>query len=305
MDEDLREMVRGSVRQALATSPADVATALAEFGWAELAAEEESFAYVTLFETQGALGADTDALDVAVAVAGLGDDRPIRVLWPLSSPATAPATAGDAVVVTGVALRPTAGFTVAAPVGGRLVEIRPSAVVETPAGGMAAECAWVRVEVEGAVGDDLAAWDDVERRAWLATASELVGISQRILDVAVEQVSERRQFGQPIAVNQAVRHKLAEAYAETVGARAVVARAWEDGTPTAAAWARAVAANSVDSVGKHAMQVCGAIGLSAEHAVPQLVKRAFALDALLRPTVVAPLGGRFLAGEAVEPLGGF
>jgi alkylation response protein AidB-like acyl-CoA dehydrogenase len=106
-------------------------------------------------------------------------------------------------------------------------------------------------------------------------------------------------------VNQAVRHKLAEAYTETVGARAVVARAWEDGARDGAAWAWVVAANAADAVGKHAMQVCGAIGLSAEHAVPQLVKRAFLLDALARPAVTAPVGQLLLAGQVVEPLGAF
>ncbi len=154
-------------------------------------------------------------------------------------------------------------------------------------------------------GEPVAPWDEVGRRAQLAIASELVGISQHILDVAVEQVSARKQFGQPIAVNQAVRHKLAEAYAETVGARGVVARAWEDGRVDAAEWARAVAATSVDIVGKHAMQVCGAIGLSEEHPVPRLVRRAFALGALMPPSGPAALGRRFLDAEAVEPLGAF
>ena len=67
----------------------------------------------------------------------------------------------------------------------------------------------------------------------------------------------------------------------------------------------ALAATGVDTVGKHAMQVCGAIGLSEEHAVPRLVRRAFVLGASVPPPGPAALGRRFLAAEAVDPLGVF
>jgi len=303
MDEDLRDLVRASVRSALESSSRPIGDALADFGWAELAQTDEQFAFTTLFETQGMLGAETDALDVVTA-ATVGLDAPARVLWPLVSPV--PDGSGEVeVVVHGVALGHVSGAQLLAPIGGELVTVVPDDVTESPAGGMAASAGWVRVQVRGVAEGAVAPWATVERRAWLATGSELVGIAQRILDVAAEQVSQRKQFGQPIAVNQAVRHKLAEAYAETVGARAIVARAWEDGTSDAAAWARVVAATSADVVGKHAMQVCGAIGLSEEHEVPRLVKRAFSIDALCRPSVTAAVGRRFLAGEAVAPVGGF
>ena len=123
-------------------------------------------------------------------------------------------------------------------------------------------------------------------------------MAQRIVDVAVAHASERRQFGRPIGANQAVRHRLAEAYSDVVGARALVAAAWEDGSPSAAAWAKAVAGTAQDAVAKQAIQVCGAIGLSEEHELPRLVRRGFALDALLGSA--AMVHGRLGVGGVLE-----
>ncbi len=104
MDEDLLDLVRTSVRQALESSPDDIGAALAEFGWAELAATDEAFAFTTLFEAQGALGADTDALDVVTA-ATVGIDGPVRIVWSLAATVGGDGTAGPR-PVTGIALRP-------------------------------------------------------------------------------------------------------------------------------------------------------------------------------------------------------
>ena len=92
-------------------------------------------------------------------------------------------------------------------------------------------------------------------------ASELVAVAQRILDVATDQVSTRRQFGRPIGANQSVRFRLAESFAELAGRGHSVAAAWEDGSSDASVpGPRSVAGSTHDSVAKHALQVCGAIG---------------------------------------------
>jgi alkylation response protein AidB-like acyl-CoA dehydrogenase len=139
----------------------------------------------------------------------------------------------------------------------------------------------VRGRVYATATTEFGPWCDVEWRARLAIASELVGVAHRIVDLAAAQVSTRRQFGRPIASNQAVRFRLAEAYVEMVGAQALIAAAWQDRSPAAARWAKAAAGSAHDAVAKHAMQVCGAIGLSEEHPLPRLVRRGMALDALL------------------------
>ena len=172
---------------------------------------------------------------------------------------------------------------------------------------MARDLAWWRVRATGTCTSDLGAWSEVERRASLAVASELVGVAQRILDVAVAHATDRRQFGRPIGANQAVRHRFAEASSDVVGARALVAAAWEDGSSPAASWAKAVAGIAHDAVAKQAIQVCGAIGLSEEHELPGLVRRGFALDALLgsATTVQARLGAEACSNAPLVAVAAF
>jgi hypothetical protein len=306
VDDDLKELVRTSVQQALAQGSDDVSSALAEFGWAELAAADEAFAFTTLFEEQGRQAADTDALDV-VTMAMLGLEVSGSVIWPVGRAPEKGASEGMS--VHGVALRSIAdaGRTIFVPVGGTLHVLAPSSIEESELGGMASGSRWVRVQAKGDGVFFQGSWPEIERRCRLAIGSELVGLCQRIIDSAVEHVSARRQFGRPIGTYQAVRHRLAEAYAEMVGAQALIAAAWEDGSPDAALVAKAVAGTAHDVVSKQAIQVCGAIGLSEEHELPSLVRRGFALDALLgssRP-VPSKFGLRLLAGERLEPVGQF
>ena len=134
-----------------------------------------------------------------------------------------------------------------------------------------------------------------------------MGVAQRIVDTAVTHARERRQFGRPIGANQAVRHRLAEAHSDVVGARALVAAAWEDGSTAAAAWAKAVAGSAQDAAAKQAIQVCGAIGLSEEHELPRLVRRGFALDALLGSAAALHerLGSEVFSSAPPIAVGGF
>jgi hypothetical protein len=307
VDDELKELVRRSVNQALTVSPGKLGAALAEFGWDQLVSTDEPFAFTTLFEAQGYLGSDTDALDV-VTVAALDSDGPAHLVWPLDA-AASEMPAPDEVTADGVSLRGTSdpGSPILVPAGERLFAVQPSSLDETPMTGMARDLMWVRVRVRGVRITDLGAWSAIERRARLALASELVGVTQRILDTAVTHAVERRQFGRPIGANQAVRHRLAEAYSDLVGARALVAAAWEDGTPSAAAYAKAVAGTAHDAVAKQAIQVCGAIGLSEEHPLPRLVRRGFALDALLgsATTRAGSLGSEGIASARPDAVASF
>jgi hypothetical protein len=308
MEDDLKELARRSVQHALADVPDRLGAALAEFGWSELAAADAAFAFTTLFEEQGYLAADTDALDV-VTVAALDVTGPAHVVWPLSAVAADDAHAADELTVDGIALRSLAGpgQGILVPAGGHLYALDASSLDETPLTGMAQELTWVRVRVRGVRTTGLGAWSEVERRAHLAIASEIVGVAQRIVDVAVAHASERRQFGRPIGANQAVRHRLAEAHSDVVGARALVGAAWEDGSASAAAWAKAVAGTAQDAAAKQAIQVCGAIGLSEEHELPRLVRRGFALDALLGPATALHerLGSEAFSSDPPVAVGDF
>ena len=73
--------------------------------------------------------------------------------------------------------------------------------------------------------------DDPDRLA-LGAAAQLVGLGQRMLDLTVDYVKQREQFGVPIGSFQAVKHHLADALKELAFARPAVRRAAAtDGAP--------------------------------------------------------------------------
>ena len=129
-------------------------------------------------------------------------------------------------------------------------------------------------------------------RGALAAAAQLVGLSVRLLELAVEHVKVRTQFGVPVGSQQAVKHHLADVrlgieYARPVVWRAAYALAHEE--PTAArdcSFAKVYAGNAAWTAAKNALQCHGAIGYSAEHDLHLFLKRVWALDAAwgTRPT---------------------
>jgi hypothetical protein len=304
MEDDVEGLVRDSLRRTLTGCEGDVSAVLAEFGWHDLAYTDDALAFTVLFEEQGYLAAETNALDVASATT-LALTARAPVLWPVSSIAEELGGSG-VVLVDGISLTSwDEPATVLAPVAGRMQMLEVSSVEQRPLGGMACGSAWTRTRVWGTPTGDFGPWSDVEWRARLAIASELVGMAHRIIDLAVEQVSARRQFGRSIASNQAVRFRLAEAHVEMVGARALIAAAWQDRSPAAAGWAKTVAGSAHDTVAKHAIQVCGAVGLSDEHPLPALVRRGIVLDALLGAASQqqARIGREFMADQRDSALG--
>jgi alkylation response protein AidB-like acyl-CoA dehydrogenase len=117
-------------------------------------------------------------------------------------------------------------------------------------------------------------------------AAELVGVSQRALDMTVAYVKERRQFGVPVGAFQAVAHRCAEMLLHTEAARsAAYFAAWAaDAAPDrldeAAGLATAAAGEAGRSVTGSAIQAHGGIGFTWEADVHWLFKRA-QLDAEL------------------------
>jgi alkylation response protein AidB-like acyl-CoA dehydrogenase len=121
-----------------------------------------------------------------------------------------------------------------------------------------------------------------DRGAW-ATAAQLVGLGQRMLDLTVAYVSEREQFGQPIGAFQAVKHHLADALTGLAFARPAVHRAAHSlavGTPTRSrdvSMAKAMASDAAWLVGRQALQCHGAIGYTVEADLHLYLKRTWAL----------------------------
>jgi alkylation response protein AidB-like acyl-CoA dehydrogenase len=122
-------------------------------------------------------------------------------------------------------------------------------------------------------------------RGALATAAQLEGLARRMLDVTVEYVGVRQQFGKPVGSFQAVKHHLAGALLAIELARPVVHRAAyslahaDPDRSLHVSMAKAQAADAAMETARAALQCHGAIGYSVEHDLHLWMKRAWALAA--------------------------
>jgi alkylation response protein AidB-like acyl-CoA dehydrogenase len=122
-------------------------------------------------------------------------------------------------------------------------------------------------------------------RGALATAAQLLGVSQRLVELAVEHARHREQFGKPIGTFQAVKHMLADALLQLEMARPVVYRAAYSVArcvPERAldvSMAKAYASNAVTRAARVGLQTHGAIGYTWEHDLHLWMKRGWALAA--------------------------
>jgi alkylation response protein AidB-like acyl-CoA dehydrogenase len=119
-----------------------------------------------------------------------------------------------------------------------------------------------------------------------AIAAEVVGVCQRALEMTLEYVKDRKQFGVPVGSFQAVGHRCAQMLLHTESARsAAYFAAWAadadaDRLPEAGALAAAATADGGREVTASAIQAHGGIGFTWEADVHWLYKRA-QLDAAL------------------------
>ncbi|MFM8303054.1 MAG: acyl-CoA dehydrogenase family protein [Actinomycetota bacterium] len=140
---------------------------------------------------------------------------------------------------------------------------------------------WDRAEPVGDAGALAAAFD----RGALGTAAQLVGLARRMLDLTVDYVGAREQFGVPIGSFQAVKHHLADARIAVEFARPLVYRAaWSctHGDPEAplhVSMAKATASDAATLTARKALQSHGAMGYSFEYDLHLFMKRAWALAA--------------------------
>jgi len=126
------------------------------------------------------------------------------------------------------------------------------------------------------------------RAAWrLMHCAELIGLAQAALALASGHAIERVQFGRPIGSYQAVKHQLANAWMAVDNARlaALYAGAALDGrlpdARFACAAAEFTAIEGALQATRTAIQVCGGMGFTWEHAAHLYLKRAQLLAARL------------------------
>lgn len=117
----------------------------------------------------------------------------------------------------------------------------------------------------------------------LATAAQLLGAGQAMLDMAVAYAMQRSQFGRLIGSYQAIKHTLADVHIAVDLARPLVygaALSLGDDAGTVArdvSAAKAAAADAALLSARAALQTHGAIGYTAEHDLSQWLLRVQAL----------------------------
>lgn len=103
-------------------------------------------------------------------------------------------------------------------------------------------------------------------RAWrVALAAEAAGLLAAALQSVTTYVTERQQFGRPIATFQALRHRLAEAQVATNGVYWLALRAAGSGDAGDAALAALHAQEAAKRIGYDYHQFLGAMGMTLEH----------------------------------------
>lgn len=141
-----------------------------------------------------------------------------------------------------------------------------------------------RVHFDQVVAQVIPAPDDLTDRlrtlAWALLSAEQVGGAARALALTVEHTKSRKQFGRELATFQALKHTMADMYAlvetmRSISAAAVAAVADDaPGAAELAAAAHVYCSEGYVRVAGDAIQLHGGIGITAEHDIGLLFKRA-------------------------------
>ena len=304
IDGEELALLRQSLRKAIEShNGAALDTALEEFGWPDALAADARAAVSVLFELQGAANVTSSALSWVLAHAlGFGG---AAVVLPAPGGRTAPAVLESGRLrVRGVATASLAGretTLVVARAGDSHVAAEVEIATLTQRAVTGADPALGLAEVVGDVG----AWRELGTADWraavalgqLAVGHELVGASRRMLELAREHALARVQFGRPIAMFQAVRHRLAETLVAVEAAAAVLDAAWLDHEPQTAGMAKAAAGRAARVAARHSQQVLAGIGFTTEHPFHRYLRRVLVLEQLLGGThsLTRELGSEILA----------
>ncbi len=163
------------------------------------------------------------------------------------------------------------------------VEANPSIDLSRRLAGVRWTPATATLVADGAAGRAL--WAQTLNRGALSVAGQLLGLAQRMLDLSVDYVAQRKQFGKPIGSFQAVKHHLADVATRIEFAKPVLYRAayalahGEAGADARVSHAKLACGDAAWLAARHGIQVHGAMGYTWEVDLQMFMKRAWALDA--------------------------
>ncbi|HLS99552.1 MAG TPA: acyl-CoA dehydrogenase family protein [Porticoccaceae bacterium] len=138
----------------------------------------------------------------------------------------------------------------------------------------------------GEAGNALPLIGAVVDRALLALCAEAVGAMDALLSATVDYTRQRKQFGQPIARFQVLRHRMADMFIQGELTRSLLmATAWklDQGADDASALVAALKARVGKAgrfIGQNAIQLHGGIGMTDELSVGHYFKRLTAIENL-------------------------
>ncbi|MFL5843510.1 MAG: acyl-CoA dehydrogenase family protein [Solirubrobacteraceae bacterium] len=142
----------------------------------------------------------------------------------------------------------------------------------------------VAVAREQRVGSRAVAELLVDRGA-LAVAAESVGGADRVLEITLEHLRAREQFGRPLGSFQALKHRCADMFLALTAARSAVEHAASVlhqpvGRAAAVSIAKSCAAEAYAHIASEGVQMHGGIGFTWEHDMHLHLKRAKLGEAL-------------------------
>lgn len=117
-----------------------------------------------------------------------------------------------------------------------------------------------------------------------AQAAELVGLMSAAIDMTVEYLKTRNQFGRPIGSFQALQHRAVDDFAKLVSARSFLFQVAAQGIDISSSMASALKAHAgaeALAVTKSAIQMHGGIGFTEECDIGLFLKRAMWLSVWL------------------------
>ena len=165
----------------------------------------------------------------------------------------------------------------------RLVDLRAPGVKMVPMGSVDGTWRLDTVHLNNVVSESLGspgAWEQFIARGALLTAADLIGVASRAIEITVDYVKTRKQFGKSIGANQGVKHPIVDAYVATTMARKgllYAAQKLDENAPDAFLYcsvAKAKANDAAREATSSMIQFHGAMGFTWEHTAHLFFKRA-------------------------------